>query len=68
MSIIRENAFIVMRPTREPSAHLSLANCYFTHNSSGFPVLLRFCEEQPARSFHSPKLQPRPKMGRFLVE
>ena len=24
--------------------HLWLANCYFAHNSSGVPVLLRFCD------------------------
>ena len=31
---------------------LSLANCYFAHNSSGFPVLLRFCDAQSSRSVH----------------
>jgi len=25
---------------------LSLANCYFTHDSLEFPVLLRFCDAQ----------------------
>jgi putative transposase len=33
---------------------LWLANCYFAHDSSGFPVLLRFCNAQSGRSFHSP--------------
>ena len=31
---------------------LSLANCYFAHNSSGFPVLLRFYDAQFGLSFH----------------
>jgi hypothetical protein len=30
-----------------------LANCYFDHDSSGFPILLRFCNAQSSRSFHS---------------
>ena len=45
---------------------MSLANCYFAHDSSRFPVLLRFCEGQPGRFFSScgsPKLQPRTKTG-----
>src|SRR5580700_8549652 len=29
---------------------LSLANYYFARNSSGFPVLLRFCDAQSLRS------------------
>src|SRR6267378_2045403 len=28
---------------------LSLANCYFAYDSSGFPVLLPFCEVQSSR-------------------
>jgi len=40
-----------------------LANCYFDHDSSGFPILLRFCNAQSSRSFHSlhlslPKMLP----------
>src|SRR6184192_4818368 len=31
---------------------LSLANCYFTRDSSGFPALLRFFDAQSGRSFH----------------
>jgi hypothetical protein len=31
---------------------VTLANCYFAHNSSGFPVLLRFCDAQFGRSVH----------------
>jgi len=31
---------------------LSLANCYFAPDSSGFPVLLRFRDAQAGRSFH----------------
>ena len=31
---------------------LSLPNCHFAHNSSGFPVLLRFYDAQFGRSFH----------------
>jgi len=29
-----------------------LANCYFSQDSSGFPVLLRFCDARSGRSFH----------------
>ena len=32
--------------------HRDLANCYFTHDSSGFPALLRFFDAQSGRSFH----------------
>jgi len=40
-----------------------LANCYFDDDSSGFPILLRFCNAQSSRSFHSlhlslPKMLP----------
>jgi len=31
---------------------MSLANCYFTRDSSGFPALLRFFDAQSGRSFH----------------
>ena len=31
---------------------LWLANCQFAHDSSGFPVLLRFCDAQSCCSFH----------------
>jgi hypothetical protein len=31
---------------------LWLANCYFSQDSSGFPVLLRFCDARSGRSFH----------------
>src|ERR1700730_1895768 len=27
-------------------------NYYFAHDSSGFPILLRFCDAQSGRSFH----------------
>ena len=40
---------------------LWLANCYFAHDSAGFPVLLPFCNAQSGRSFHSLHLS-RPKM------
>jgi len=30
-----------------------LANCYFAHNSLGFPALLPFCDAPAGRSFHS---------------
>jgi len=33
---------------------LSVANCYFAHDSSGFPVLLPFCEVQSSRRSHPP--------------
>ena len=33
---------------------LSLANCYFAHDSSGFLVLLLFCEVQSSRRSHPP--------------
>jgi hypothetical protein len=29
---------------------VSLANCYFAHNSPGFPLLLRFCDAQLGRA------------------
>jgi hypothetical protein len=31
---------------------LWLANCCFAHIPLGFPVLLRFCDEQPGHSFY----------------
>jgi len=33
---------------------LSLANCYFAHDSSGFLALLLFCEVQSSRRSHPP--------------
>jgi hypothetical protein len=29
---------------------LWLANCYFAHDSSGFPALRRFCDAQSGRA------------------
>ena len=37
-----------------PACDLSLANCYFTHDSSVFPVLLRFRDAQSSRCSHPP--------------
>jgi len=37
-----------------------LANCSFTHNSSGFPALLRFCDAQSGRSSHPLHRYPGP--------
>jgi hypothetical protein len=34
--------------------NLSLANCYFAHDSSGFPILLPFCDVRSARRSHPP--------------
>src|SRR5450759_1098752 len=39
---------------------VSLANCYFAHNSSGFPVLLRFYDAQFGRSCHPLHRHPGP--------
>jgi hypothetical protein len=33
-----------------PAAYLCLANCYFAHDSSGFPILLLFFDAQSGRS------------------
>jgi len=41
----------------DESPYLSLANCYFAHDSSGFPVPLRFCDAQSVRSL---RIQVRP--------
>ena len=40
--------------------NLWLANCYFAHNSSGFPVLLPFFDAQSGRSFHPIRRHPGP--------
>jgi len=40
--------------------HLWLANCYFSQDSSGFPVLLRFCDARSGRSFHPLHRHPGP--------
>src|ERR1700720_2000826 len=39
---------------QSPEHYLWLANYYFAHDSSGFSVLLRFCDAQCGRSFHPP--------------
>jgi len=39
---------------------LWLANCYFSQDSSGFPVLLRFCDARSGRSFHPLHRYPGP--------
>src|SRR5260370_37548605 len=40
------------RPLRRTVNELWLANCYFAHDSSGFPVLLLFFDVQFGRSFY----------------
>src|SRR6516165_1249286 len=40
--------------------NLWLANCYFSQDSSGFPVLLRFCDARSGRSFHPLHRYPGP--------
>ena len=42
------------RATTLASVSVWLANCYFSQDSSGFPVLLRFCDARSGRSFHPP--------------
>src|SRR5712692_4299928 len=44
--------------TSEPGVWL--ANCYFTHNSLGFAVLLRFCNARSGRSWHPLHCYPGP--------
>jgi transposase InsO family protein len=38
---------------RRECLHLWLANCYFAHDSLGFPALLPFCDSPSGHSFHS---------------
>jgi hypothetical protein len=41
-------------------SYLWLANCYFSQDSSGLPVLLRFCDARSGRSFHPLPRYPGP--------
>ena len=56
-----------LQPSRTPQSREQmkvseawLANCYFSQDSSGFPVLLRFCDARSGRSFHPPHRYPGP--------
>jgi hypothetical protein len=40
----RQNDFMSSGSPNETQMYLSLANCYFAHDSSGISVLLRFCD------------------------
>jgi hypothetical protein len=42
------------RPSLHELDKLSLANCHFAHDSSGFPILLPFCDVRFARRSHPP--------------